>query len=154
MAMQTLEDLERAVRERPESAELRHLLAAEYAQTGQFESAKAEFFHAITLDPQAHIARFQLGLLLLSGGDTTAALRVWEPLELLADGKALKHFKRGLESLARDDRRACEAQLTAGIAANAENPPLNEDMQRILARVRDESSPVRTDFSLYGTTRH
>lgn len=154
MATRTLEDLERAVRADPDSAELRHLLAAEYAQAGQFESAKAEFFHAITLNPDAHVARFQLGLLLLTAGDTTAALRVWGPLDSLPDGTPLKHFKRGIEALSRNDGRACEQHLIAGIAANSDNLPLNDDMRRILARIQDENSPVRTDFSLYGATRH
>jgi tetratricopeptide (TPR) repeat protein len=154
MDTRTLEDLERAVRADPESPELRHLLAAEYAQAGQYESAKAEFFHAITLNPDAHVARFQLGLLLLAAGDTTAALRVWQPLDSLADGTPLKHFKRGVEALTRNDRHDCKRHLMAGIAANSDNLPLNDDMRRILARVQDEASPVRTDFSLYGSTRH
>jgi Flp pilus assembly protein TadD len=149
-----LNDLEQAVKADPGNARLRHLLAAEYAQTGQPDRAKAEFFHTITLDPGAHIARFQLGLLLLTMGDSGTAIRVWQPLESLPAGAALRHFKLGLEALIRGDRRSCRELLAEGIASNSANEPLNEDMRRILAQVADEAAPVRTDFSLYGSTRH
>lgn len=154
MGTRALSDLERAVRADPANARLRHLLGAEYAQAGQTESAKAELFHAITLDPGAHIARFQLGLLLLTMGDATTAMRVWQPLDSLAEQASVRQFKRGLEALIGGDRRLCRRALTEGMAANSDNPPLNEDMRRILAQLEDECAPVRTDFSLYGATRH
>jgi tetratricopeptide (TPR) repeat protein len=154
MAPRTLSDLEQAVRADPENAKLHHLLAAEYAQAGQPDRAKAEFFHAITLDPAAHVARFQLGLLFLTMGESTAAVRVWQPLESLPEDAALRHFALGLEALIHGDSHLCREMLAAGIAGNSANPPLNEDMCRILARLGTEAAPIRTDFSLYGTTRH
>lgn len=154
MSKRTVADLEQAVRHAPEDAALRHLLAAEYAQSGNYESAKAEFFHALTLNPGAHVARFQLGLLLLTSGDTTAGVRVWEPLESLADNAPLKLFKRGIEALLRGERALCKRHLLEGISVNTDNPPLNDDIRGILARMKDTPGSVRTDFSLYGATRH
>ena len=154
MANPTLSALERAVQADPDNAKLRHLLAAGYAQAGDAESAKTEFFHAITLDPNAHVARFQLGLLLLATGDSGAARRIWQPLETLPEEAALKHFKRGLEAMLRGNNQLCREEISRGIAHNSDNPPLNADMRRILADLPEEPAPVRTDFSLYGTTRH
>lgn len=154
MGTRALSDLEQAVRADPANAGLRHLLGAEYAQAGQPENAKAELFHAITLDPGAHIARFQLGLLLLTMGDSTTAATVWQPLDSLPERASLRQFKRGLEALIRGDRRLCREALIEGMAANSDNPPLNDDMRRILSRLPEEASAVRTDFSLYGATRH
>jgi len=154
MGTRALSDLEQAVKADPANARLRHLLGAEYAQAGQIESAKAELFHAITLDPGAHVARFQLGLLLLTMGDSTTAMRVWQSLDSLPERVSVRQFKRGLEGLIRGDRRLCREALTEGMAANSENAPLNDDMRRILAQLADEPAPVRTDFSLYGATRH
>lgn len=154
VAPRTLSDLEQAIRADPDNARLRHLLAAEYAQAGHPDKAKAEFFHTITLDPAAHVARFQLGLLLLTMGDSTSAIRVWQPLESLPEEAALRHFKLGLEALIHGDRRLCRQELAEGIAGSPANPPLNEDMRRILAGLGEESARVRTDFSLYGATRH
>lgn len=154
MGTRALSDLEQAVKADPANARLRHLLGAEYAQAGQAESAKAELFHAITLDPEAHIARFQLGLLLLTLGDSTTAMRVWQPLDLLSERASVRQFKRGLEGLIRGDRRLCREALMEGMAVNSDNAPLNDDMRRILAQLADEPASVRTDFSLYGATRH
>jgi tetratricopeptide (TPR) repeat protein len=139
---------------------LRHLLGAHYAKAGRFEEAERELYRAVSLDPQAHVARLQLGLLYLTKGDVHRAISTWSALESLADGDALKSFKRGLEALIRDDFTGCNRLLNEGIARNNVNPALNDDMRLILARIAchlrpkdDETPEVRTDFSLY-TTRH
>ena len=167
----TLSELEQAVGANPENPALRHLLGAHYAQIGRYEEAERELYRAISLDPQAHIARMQLGLLYLTSGDPHRAISTWQQLESLDDANALKSFKRGLEALIRDDFAGCTRWLNQGIAHNNANPALNEDMRQILvrvapydkprtpahvpdgARVEPAESQVRTDFSLYGT-RH
>lgn len=154
MPKPTLSELEQAVGADPHNAKLRHLLAAEYAQAGRYDSAKAEFFHAIALDPEAYLARFQLGLLLLTLGDPGGAARIWQPLEALGKEAPLWHFKHGLEALIRGEMPLCQRILRDGIAKNVANSPLNADMRVILARIERESASVRTDFSLYGETRH
>lgn len=156
MANNKLSQLEQAVGADPHNAALRHLLAAEYAEAGRYDSAKAEFLHAIALDPGAHVARFQLGLLLLTLGDPAGASRIWQPLEALGEEAPLWHFKHGLEALIRGELPACRRDLGEGIARNAANSPLNNDMRLILTRIASETAPVRTDFSLYGggETRH
>jgi tetratricopeptide (TPR) repeat protein len=178
MAARSLGELEKAVGAKPESAALRHLLGAHYAQLGRYEEAERELYRAISLDPQAHIARMQLGLLYLTKGDPHRAVSTLLPLESLDDANALKSFKRGLEALMRDDFAGCVRWLNQGIARNHANPALNEDMRQILARVaphdkprvldsvrvepqprtevrsaKEAESQVRTDFSLY-ETRH
>ena len=163
MPTPTLTDLERVVEANPNNADLRHRLGAHYAQMGMYEQAERELYRAVSLNPQAHVARLQLGLLHLTNGDAHRAISTWSALEALADGDAVKSFKRGLEALIRDDFTACSRLLNAGIAQNSVNPALNEDMRLILARLPRRPEPngndggevleVRTDFSLY-TTRH
>ena len=154
MPKPTLSELEQAVGADPHNAELRHLLAAEYAEAGRYDSAKAEFLHVIALNPAAHVARFQLGLLLLSRGDPVGATRLWQPLEALGEEAPLWHFKHGLEALIRGDLPLCRQLLAEGISRNTDNSPLNHDMRLVLTRVCGEVQPIRTDFSLYGDTRH
>jgi tetratricopeptide (TPR) repeat protein len=168
MSSQTLTDLEQAVGTNPANADLRYLLAAQYAEEGLYEPAAKEFEQAIALNPDAHTARLQLGLLHLTNGNVQQALSSWGPLEALPDGLAAKLFKRGLEAMIRDDFTASARLLNEGIACNLTNPALNEDMRRVLSRFpkKPASAPaaaapdtdkVRTDFSLYGapgTTRH
>ncbi len=160
MTDDTLSDLEKAVGADPENPALRHLLGARYAQIGRYEEAERELYRAVSLDPQAHVARMQLGLLHLTNGDPHRAVSTWRALESLEDADALKLFKLGLEALIRDDFAGCTRWLNQGIANNRANPALNEDMRLILARVARHDRPptqdgpqVRTDFSLY-STRH
>lgn len=156
MRARTLSELEQAVRAEPANADLRHLLAAEYAQTGHYEPAVREFHEVLVLNPGAQVARFQLGLLELTRGEPARALAVWAPLEALPEGAALKCFKRGLEALIRNEFEACARLLQQGIEANTVNPALNADMQLVLARLpggrpgEKTDSEIRTDFSLYG----
>lgn len=169
MSDKRLIELEKAVGANPENPALRHLLGAHYAQVGRYEEAERELYRAISLDPQAHVARMQLGLLYLTSGDPHRAISTWQQLESLDDTNALKSFKQGLEALIRDDFAGCTRWLNQGIAQNSAYPALNGDMRQLLARVAQHLSPqmphglrvereeagsqVRTDFSLYGT-RH
>ena len=159
MSDRTLSELEKAVSADSENPALRHLLGAHYAQVGRMEEAERELYRAISLDPQAHIARMQLGMVYLTKGEPHRAVSTLGPLESLDDANALKSFKRGLEALIRDDFAGCTRWLNQGIAQNSTNPALNADMRQILARVAPYDKPpeaqtqVRTDFSLYGT-RH
>jgi tetratricopeptide (TPR) repeat protein len=162
-----MQRLRRAVLNDPRNAELRYLLAAEMAQTQDYEGAVLEFSAAIALNPMLHVARLQLGLLHLTLAQTHHTIAVLAPLEDLADDDALKYFKRGLEALIKDEFDACVTNLQQGIALNTTNAPLNVDMQLLVDKVvavlaeREGGSAavadpqVRTDFSLYNEqTRH
>lgn len=167
-----LSQLRRAVLNDPRNGELRYLLGAEMAHQHDYEGAVLEFSAAIALSPQLHAARFQLGLLHLTLAQPHHAIAVLAPLEDLGDNAALKQFKRGIEALIKDDFSNCLQHLQRGIELNQENPPLNRDMRMIVERVtatldaqkaepvtvprtsEASADAVRTDFSLYGLTRH
>ena len=164
----SLDDLRRAVVNDPRNAELRYLLGAEMAQQKDYDGAVMEMSAAIALNPLLHVARFQLGLLHLTMARPDHATTVLGPLENLDESSALKHFKRGLEALMRDDFANCIVHLREGIERNTDNPPLNRDMQLLAAKVGDalaassgqnekekkSADTVRTDFSLYSITRN
>lgn len=165
-----LAQLRRAVLNNPRNGSLRYLLGAEMAQQHDYEGAVLEMSAAIALDPYLYVARFQLGLLHLTLGQPQHTIAVLAPLEELEDASALKHFKRGLEALIHDDFIACIDHLRRGIQLNTDNEPLNRDMQLIIGRVEsvlsesatsasaapatDPADAIRTDFSLYGLTKH
>jgi tetratricopeptide (TPR) repeat protein len=151
------EDLRRAVVNDPRNAELRYLLGTEMAQQRDYDGAVMELTAAVTLKPQLHTARFQLGLLHLTMARPDHAQEVLAPLEDLEDSAALKHFKRGLDALMRDDFPQCIVHLRNGIELNQENEPLNLDMSMLMDRVAaaaGKPETVRTDFSLYSTTKN
>jgi len=158
-----LTELRQAALNDPGNGVLRYLLAAEMAHLQDYDGAVLEFSAAIALDPSLHIARLQLGLLQLTLARPDQTLAALAPLEGLADGEPLKHFKRGLEALIHDEFTACLQSLQRGIELNTANPALNRDMTLIIERVRETlnashapaaGEPVRTDFSRYGVTRH
>jgi tetratricopeptide (TPR) repeat protein len=154
-----LAKLRRAALDEPRNGERRYLLGAELAEQRDYEGAVLELSAAIALSPLLHVARLQLGLLHLTLAQPDHALHVLAPLEDLPDESPLKHFKRGLEALIRDDFAACVSALEHGIALNQDNAPLNADMRLIVSQVQctvetnresQDPSAVRTDFSLYG----
>jgi Flp pilus assembly protein TadD len=165
-----LMELRRAVLEQPRNGALRYLLGAELAHQRRYDDAVLEMSAAIALDPLLHIARLQLGLLHLTMAQPHHTVAVLAPLEDLDDRSALKHFKRGLEALVNDDLAGALRHLQRGMDLNDENAPLNRDINLIVERIRAALQPdgvavpkpaaeqgddtVRTDFSLYGLTRH
>jgi tetratricopeptide (TPR) repeat protein len=168
-----LKQIQAAVAQDPRNPQLRYLLGAELAQQKEYAAAVVEMNAALELDPALHFARFQLGLLYLTMAQPEQSIAIWAPLESLDDNAALKFFKRGLESLIRDEFDNCVDLLRKGIALNTQNAPLNRDMGMVIERVGDAIVPpaaqatppqaaattneVRTDFSLYGDpagTRH
>jgi hypothetical protein len=158
----SLAQLRRAVLDDPRNGEKRYLLGAELAERRDYDSAVLEMSAAIALSPFLHVARLQLGLLHLTMAQPHHTAAVLAPLEDLDDGSPFKHFKRGIEALMVDDFVNCVRELEQGIELNRQNAPLNKDMQLIIERVKPlltaptagPDGSVRTDFSLYGVTKH
>jgi tetratricopeptide (TPR) repeat protein len=121
---------------RPDATSVAHyILGAEYAQIKMYERAAGEMEAALALDPALAIARLQLGLLWLTGGNAAQALIVLGPLAELPETEALRLFGQGLCHLASNELPQARELLLAGIAANTQNPPLNGDMQRMIAEI-------------------
>ncbi|RQO63603.1 hypothetical protein DBR47_03505 [Paucibacter sp. KBW04] len=112
------------------------LLGSEYAQIGMTVEALLNFQRAVELDPDFAIARFQLGLLLLTTAQPDAALAAWAPLSDLGNVHPLSVFHSGLQHLIRDEFGECISCLLRGIELNTENPALNHDMQQIVNSIR------------------
>lgn len=112
-----------------------YMLGAEYAQIGMYDRAVESMQAALAINPGLSLARFQLGLLLLTMADAAQSAAVLAPLDLLESSDPLYHFGMGLRQLARDEFAASRASLMQGMALNDSNPPLNADMQRIVDKI-------------------
>ena len=121
----------------PDDARLHFLRGSLLAGIGRPIEALASLKSAVELAPDFSIARFQLGFFQLTSGEAADALSTWGPLALLPEGHYLRTFVGGLTYLIRDEFPQAIEQLRIGIAANAENLPLNRDMQLIIDRVGD-----------------
>lgn len=131
-----LEQCDRLIDDYPEDARLHFLRGSILAGIGRPIEAMPALRKAVELAPDFALARFQLGFFQLTSGEATDALGTWGPLALLPDGHYLRLFVGGLTHLIRDDFQDALSQLEAGIASNAENPPLNNDMGLIVEQIR------------------
>jgi len=113
----------------------RYLLGAEYAQLGLYDRAIEEMSRAVEIEPALGTARLQLGLLHLTSGRVAEALEAWEPLAQLSEEDPLRWFQAGLSCLAADRLADARAFLEGGIQRNPANPPLNRDMEKIIAQL-------------------
>lgn len=130
-----------AVDEQPSSAAAHFLLGSECAAMGDMAPAERHISTALLLSPQWHVARYQLGLLQFSDGRVPAALLTWQPMASLEDGSPLPHWVHGFAALARDDFDVARRLFEAGLARNAEHPPMSADIQRILAAMPASKPP-------------
>lgn len=157
--------IDTALRDYPEDARLHFLKGSMLIGEKRFIAAHTALREAVRLDPDLHIARFQLGFFELTSGEADAALASWQPLKTaLPEGHYLQLFVEGLEHLVADRFAPCIESLQAGMAVNAENAPLNGDMQLIIDRCREllgeqappdtgEGQAVSATSFLLGTSR-
>ncbi|NVE01849.1 lipopolysaccharide assembly protein LapB [Massilia sp. BJB1822] len=132
----TIAYLKEAVSRSDASANAHYLLGAEYAQIKLYARAIDEMEAALALDPALGTARLQLAMLWLGQNENERAAATLRPLEELGEQEALHHFGAGLLRLIGGDSAGAIASLERGIGLNLAVPPLNGDMQRIIAQVQ------------------
>ena len=103
----------------PNDARLHFLLGSLLIDLRRFIEAHAALVRAVTLAPDFHIARFQLGFFELTSGEAEAARASWQPLlRTLPREHFLCRFVVGLEALIADRFDLCINALTEGMAIN------------------------------------
>jgi tetratricopeptide (TPR) repeat protein len=112
------------------------LRATNFAHAGNYELAEACYTACLTRSPDFAIARFQLGLMQVTGGRPALGQATWELLLTLPADHYLRLFAQGLMSLLGHQFDQARATLERGIALNQENLPLNGDMQGVLDRLK------------------
>jgi hypothetical protein len=152
-ASRGMSELDMALHEYPKDARLHFLKGSLLAGRQDYAAARDAMGRALALAPGYHVARFQLGFLLLTSGEAIAAQDVWGPLHALPPDHYLRLFTDGLGHLIRDDFAETVKVLEKGIALNKENPPMNRDMQLIIEQAREkmgrQDGPVSSvDFLL------
>ena len=113
-----------------------YLRATNFAHAGNYELAEACYTACLTRSPDFAIARFQLGLMQVTGGRPALGQATWELLLTLADDHYLKLFAQGLMNLLAQQFEPARTTLERGIALNQENLPLNGDMRGVLDRLQ------------------
>lgn len=129
-------DLDALLRDYSGDPRLHFMKGSLLASQQDYLGARTAMQHAVDLAPDYAVARFQLGLLLLTSGEPHAALEAWGPLHSLPPENVLYKFVQGLSHLIRDDFDEAIRLLGEGIERNKDNPPMNRDMQLIIDEVR------------------
>lgn len=124
--------IEQLLADYPDDARLHFLKGSLLIGIKRFIGAHQSLQRALEIAPGFDLARFQLGFFELTSGEGASAIRTWLPLKTLPATHYLHRFSEGLEHLISDRFEQCIACLREGIAVNAENPPLNNDMQLII----------------------
>lgn len=125
-------ELESMLAEFPDDPRLHFLRGSLLAGRQDYAAARAEMRRAVDLAPGFAVARFQLGLLLLTSGEPHAASETWGPLQSLPADHFLRLFVAGLSHLIQDDFGEAIRLIREGIANNRENAAMNRDMQMIV----------------------
>lgn len=146
--------IDRLLARHPDDPRLHFLRGSVLAGIGRPIEALSSLKQAVALAPDFAIARFQLGFFQLTSGEAADALGTWGPLALLPGDHYLRLFVTGLTHLIRDEFPQTIAALDAGIAANAENPPLNRDMRLIIDKVEQipETAKEEEDETISATS--
>ncbi|HEY4082293.1 MAG TPA: hypothetical protein VGM81_16500 [Burkholderiaceae bacterium] len=134
-----------ASQEQPQSGLPHFLIGTEYAQAGLVQEAELAFANAVLLSPNMSIARYQLGLLQFSSDRLAMALVTWQPLLALPEDDPLRQFVLGFSALGQEALDAAIVCFQKGMALNQSNPPMNRDIELVLAqiaRLRGEAPPL------------
>lgn len=135
----------------PDDARLHFLKGSLQAGAQDFVGARASMYRAVEIAPDYAVARFQLGLLLLSSGEAGAAEEMWDPLQGLPADNYLRLFATGLRQMARDEFEGAIRALQEGLARNQENLAMNHDMQLVIDRIREKLKDGNADGTSMST---
>lgn len=143
-----------AIDEQPSSPDAYFLLGSECAAAGDMALAEQHFSTALLLNPQWHVARYQLGLLQFGDGRLSAAFLTWQPLAALEASSPLPHWIRGFAALARDEFAAARQSFELGLACRQDNPAMSADVLRILAALPQQAASLESPASLEADVSH
>ncbi len=146
-----LRDLDSMIASFPADPRLHFLKGSMLASSQDYAAARTAMHHAVELAPDYAVARFQLGLLLLTSAEPYAAQEVWGPLHALPDDNPLRIFVAGLTHLIADRFDDAVLDLERGIVLNRKNAAMNNDMQLIVDEVRRRRGAQKEDGAAFSS---
>lgn len=146
---EAIEHLKAVLETEPDNGVAHFLLGATYAEIAMPERAEASMRAALEHAPDLHIARLQLGLLLIKLGRSEAVAEL-EPLLALPQVDELHWFGRALQHVSQEDAASAIEAIERGLACEVENPDLHDSMRSMLERLRSaDDAPVAGGLGAY-----
>ncbi len=133
-----LAEITRLLSHHSTDARLHFLQGSVLAGLQRYAEGRIAMARAVTIAPDYELARFQLGFLELTSGLSADAAATWQPFSELPESSAFRLLAAGLNCLARDEFPECDRLLRMGMAANADHPLINGDMQLILDEIASQ----------------
>ncbi|KSB91875.1 hypothetical protein AS593_07575 [Caulobacter vibrioides] len=121
----------------PNDARVQFLHGSLLAGSQRYAEADGFMQKAVDLEPNYHIARYQLGFLKFTSGDVVGAATAWEPLGALSADDPLRLFVVGHIHLAQDQFQDALAAFRQGVRRNELYPPVNGDIELLIARIEE-----------------
>lgn len=141
--------LKKLVAEEPENPEALFLLGSEYAEINMFDEAISFMEKALKVSPDAHIIRFQLGMLLLTLNQNDDAKSCLTPLESIEDNHEIYHYGQALLAIIDEDIEKGQQFLQQGLSLPNSNPSLEANMQKLMEKISagnvDNNQTEKTD---------
>lgn len=114
------------------------LMGAAYAQAQQPEKAEAAYATALIMSPDLLMARFQLGLLQLTGGRAAVSMLTWQPLLAQPEGDPVRSYVLGYQALAHNQFQDAIDHFAAGLRQPQDNQPLMRDIEKTMQAIMDQ----------------
>ena len=130
-AMQTLKDI---LQQQPDHELSLGMLASIYLQLGMHTQAIAYYEKLLDCSPDNPLARFQLGMALLSTSEPEQALATWEPL-LAMENEFMAHFHSALALLQLGRQAEAATKLRAAQVHMPDSHPLHPRLLELQARL-------------------
>lgn len=132
-----LKRVQALVADHPFDARLHFMQGSLLAGAQRYDEARIAMSQAVELAPDYAVARYQLGFLQFTSGDTVAAAVTWAPLQQLGVNAPLALFAQGLQLLTQDRFDEALPLLIDGVRLNTDIIPINNDINLIIQGVRD-----------------
>lgn len=136
---QAIADLELLLARHPDDARLHFLKGSLAAGRQDYEAGIRDIRRAVEIAPEFWIARYQLGFLQLTSGESLAAQESWGPLHGLSEGHYLRVFVNGLIHMIHDRFPEAIEAFERGMMLNEENLPVNADIKLIIDEIRERA---------------
>lgn len=111
------------------------MLASLYAQLGMPYAAINYYHTTLEINPDNHLARFQLGIQQLETGQAKVALQTWEPL-LGLEGQFMPQFYSAIALIALERPQEANKLLTQAQATMPQDHPLRAHLAEQLEKTR------------------
>lgn len=133
---------QRAAEANPHWAVPHFLLGAELAELNRVNDAQTAMAQALLLDPELHMARFQMGLLQFLDGRTAVALLTWERLHRLDPRHSLQRAVSGFTALSQGQFGIALNLLSEAIHAADADPALAKNLEQLMERIKSAEASL------------